>query len=319
MLSIDISNLSDDEVAKRVAEKCAPFGTVKGIRIFRTAEFGGNQFALAEMSSPEETDKVVRGVGDAKLGDAAVIRFTPFGPPGETRPGTGMPQVDFGKSFEKQLFRPDEPLIEEFVARFPEDVREFHAKITRAAEVCLGFHRSKGDRRDLDAASLFLFNGINCLAMSMRLLLSGYLVPSGNLCRNVLESVAIASLISEPKTKCFERLENEEEFASQAVYWMKKNANTLGYNGEGVQELIDLYKFFHHFSHPSIVSLGSVVTGGEGPLVLGGIFAANRHDDYKTEIQIRIRLANLLTDTAGVIHVLQCAEQPERPPSFIDE
>jgi hypothetical protein len=72
--------------------------------------------------------------------------------------------------------------------------------------------------------------------------------------------------------------------------------------------LIDYYKFFHHYSHPSLVSLSSVVTGGEGPLNIGGIFAKERLDDYKTEIEIRIYLANLLTNTAGVISILQCSK-----------
>lgn len=307
MLDIDISSISDDDAIKQVVEQCALFGTVKSVRLFRTADPSGNQFALVVMSSPNETDKVVAGIGDAGLGDSAVIRFASNGKQRQGQSSESLPQVDFSKTFEKILLRPDEPLIETFAIHFQGEILEFRTKITDASYVWLGFQRMKGERRDLDAASLYLFNGINCLAMSMRLLLCGYLVPSGNLCRNVIESIAIASLISDPKTKCFERLESNYEFGSKAVYWMKKHADALGYKPEGVQSLIDYYKFFHNYSHPSLASLSSVITCEGGPLNIGGIFSKEKLNDYKTEIKIRIYLATMLANAAGVISILQCS------------
>ena len=44
-----------------------------------------------------------------------------------------------------------------------------------------------------------------------------------------------------------------------------------------------------------------------------GIFAKERLDDYKTEMEIRIYLANLLTNTAGGVSILQCSKLIERP------
>ncbi len=87
-----------------------------------------------------------------------------------------------------------------------------------------------------------------------------------------------------------------------------RKRHPLRYKPEGVQGIIDYYKFFNHHSHPSLASLASVVTGEGGPLNLGGIFSKERLDDYKTEIEIRIRLAEMLADTAGVISILQCSD-----------
>lgn len=304
MMMLDLASLTDDEITKRVTESCSQFGLVKRVRVFRATGIGANQFALVDMSSPEEVAKVVSKLGDATLGNAAVIRFGSQSP---DHPPEGM--FDFAKTFEKLLFGADDSVQNNFLHHFADDVKQFQSNITKAAYVWLGFHRKKGSRRDIDAASLYLFNSINCLATSMRLFLRGYIVPSGNLCRNVLESIAVASLISEPKTKCFEKLERGEEFANKSLNWMRKHADLLGYTTEGVAVLIKFYEFFHHYSHPSMASLGSIVMDEDGPLVFGGIFAGDRLEEYKKEMEIRIDLANLIANTVGVIHILQCAEK----------
>jgi hypothetical protein len=132
MLNLDISQLSDEEVTKVVTSETASFGTVKRVGIHRTADPTGNQFALIDMSSPEEANRVLSGLGDAMLGGSVVIRFIPHNTTQQPS-AAGMPRVDFRKSFEGQLSRLDEPLMKEFTRHFSEDIEKFVSGITSAA------------------------------------------------------------------------------------------------------------------------------------------------------------------------------------------
>jgi hypothetical protein len=221
------------------------------------------------------------------------------------------PAPDFESVFREVIFGRDEAISKQFLEHFSGYAKEFHTQITIAANVWLAFQRVAGDRKDLAYTSGYFLNCINCAAISVKLLLNGYLVPSGNLCRNAIESLAIAILISVPETRCFELLMEGKEFAHQSVYLLQKHAALVGVKPEAIGSLITNYKFFHQYSHSSLLSLSSVIISPEASNI-GAVFVGDRLDGYTTELENRINLAKLITNGIAGLHTFLGLPVPEK-------
>ena len=77
MLNLDISHLTPAELEEAVYYYCSQWGTVKNIRFHGLSEGTDCDVAAVEMSSAEETDRLVyNNIGDVKFGDMAIVRLT---------------------------------------------------------------------------------------------------------------------------------------------------------------------------------------------------------------------------------------------------
>ena len=74
MLTLDVAQLSHAELADAVSRRCSPFGQVREITILQPPDQPGVAFALVGMRALRDIDKVVAGLGAAKVATLAVIR-----------------------------------------------------------------------------------------------------------------------------------------------------------------------------------------------------------------------------------------------------
>lgn len=74
MLCVNLSGLSDPEVAGIIAEACSRYGAVKDIEIAVKVDHKSYFVAMVEMSSLAETLLVRQMIGDSMFGNFALIR-----------------------------------------------------------------------------------------------------------------------------------------------------------------------------------------------------------------------------------------------------
>ena len=93
MLSLDVAQLSHAELADAVSRRCSQFGRVREITILQPPDQPGIAFALVGMRALRDIDKIVAGLGAAKVATLAVIRVeqaqavaasVDFAPPAQT-------------------------------------------------------------------------------------------------------------------------------------------------------------------------------------------------------------------------------------------
>ena len=75
MLSLDLTGLSEGELAGAVAARCAPSGKVAATIIYRAVDAAARPFALVEMSTAAEVSRLAAALGDAILGGAVLIQL----------------------------------------------------------------------------------------------------------------------------------------------------------------------------------------------------------------------------------------------------
>lgn len=74
MLTMNVANLSHAELAAAVSRRCAQFGDVGEITILQPTDKPQVAFALVAMKSAGAIDRLVDGLGAARVESLAVIR-----------------------------------------------------------------------------------------------------------------------------------------------------------------------------------------------------------------------------------------------------
>ena len=156
----------------------------------------------------------------------------------------------------------------------------------------------------------FIYLMCDNLLTSVKLFIMGYETPSGNLMRQVIESVALAILCSlkddikiRKKRGKLENIhfytsfiENKSEAKShKAIQHLELNYQKLGIQKDAINALQKARKFFHNFSHPSQLSLATTISFEKpGKFFIGGSFDNGKMMEYKKELIHRINFCKIL-------------------------
>jgi len=130
----------------------------------------------------------------------------------------------------------------------------------------------------------------------MRLLLSGYLIPSGNQSRHSVESMAFGVLLPFPNTHAFHDWDGEKSVEHKALERLSRNAETCGVSKSATQEVAEQAKWFDQFSHPSRIALATLSDPEHG-FSIGSSFVLGRLPFYKKDVDNRVSLARLIGRT----------------------
>ncbi|MDO8723423.1 MAG: hypothetical protein Q7J31_14535 [Syntrophales bacterium] len=96
--------------------------------------------------------------------------------------------------------------------------------------------------------------------ISMKLLLSGYSIPAGNLQRQVLETIALACLCSDKLLGILDRFIEDKYSTNKTIDHVRKYASRLGINRNFLDVMEKARKFYHDFSHPSLMTIVSLTS-----------------------------------------------------------
>jgi len=220
-------------------------------------------------------------------------------------------------------------VADKFSSMFPAEVRKFCDYIEKSHEQFEKFNFEKGPSERILKSGAFMFMGIDSLFTSMHLLMQGYMVPSGNMFRQSLEAIAMATLLSEKYNievivkKGWSRRDFLVDYlggmkyteAHNALRWLEKNATRMKLNASGIEIYKKGKKFYNQYSHPSLFSLGARMAGGENPgFITGGIYDEDKIDFYRKEIGARESFASFLPNTVG--YVFERAKMPNHRTQF---
>jgi len=199
--------------------------------------------------------------------------------------------------FKKIIFSNNNRVRKKFKKNFKKEIKIFIEKIFEAYQSYdLINQRIEGDKRKSYIAA-YLFKAINDLVNSFNILISGQLIPAGNLMRQFFESSAIAILLSSEKLDFLERIEKEgNKFpAHKSLNYVSKHKKKLNINENGWNAFRKFEKNYDLYSHSSPFSLVDTSLylkkrDKKGSLLLkfGADFDPDRINHYRIEIERRI-------------------------------
>jgi hypothetical protein len=197
------------------------------------------------------------------------------------------------------LFGDEDPLIrEKFKDNYSSELETFIVLMTQAFEewsrVDEIFTKKKTEPDAYITA--LLYTALHSHVVSLKLFISGLLVPSGNTQRYVFECIALAFLLSRPSLGVVERYMNDQYSTTKAIRDVIRNHKALKLDREGLKVLESSLKFYDKFSHPTRLSLGGVIhlAANGSQIIFGGAYDEDKEFAYRKEIKSKLGFAEIL-------------------------
>ncbi len=214
----------------------------------------------------------------------------------------------FKPTIEKILFNSDEEVIRSFKKHFDSNISLFIEETVRAHAKWQEFDSRIGEDEQKAYISSFIFQALNNLISSMKFLIAGYTVPSGNLLRHTIEACATAVLCSDKSLPFLGLIKRNEFSVNKATKYLKRNAAKLKINKDSVEDLKKAENFFDNYSHATPLSLTARMSFKTelAQAHWGGLFDESKVEGYRKEIDNRMYLAkNLVNLVEGIDQYLK--------------
>lgn len=128
----------------------------------------------------------------------------------------------------------------------------------------------------------------------MRLFLTGYIIAAGNIQRQVIETLALATLCSCKSIDVLKRFLEGSYSSNKSIRDALRYATKINVKKDSMKVLKDSWNFYHKFSHPSNITLASHIRfSDEGGTIFGSSFDEGKLDEYKKEMAGRVNLARI--------------------------
>jgi hypothetical protein len=203
---------------------------------------------------------------------------------------------DARKTIYNELTSEDIEVRAEYLKRFGPQVEKFSDAMAHAFVNWRSLDADvKGDDRRAYVSAL-TFTPITLHLTSMKLFVSGYAVAAGNLFRQVAESIALALLCSGKDLSVLERFMEGKYSTNDGVRDVIRHADKLGINKESVEALRDAQKFYHRYSHPSELTIGTTMSFSRKGAYVGAAFDEAKIDSYANEVNVRLNLAEVFSN-----------------------
>lgn len=145
------------------------------------------------------------------------------------------------------------------------------------------------------AVTAVTFTAINQNISSFKLFVSGYIVASGALFRQVLEGVCLASLCSAKPLSVLDRFLDNKYSTNKAVADLARHAQTVRVNRASLKTLVDQYEFNHKYAHLSRLTIAAGANFSRGGLpAVGAFFDPGKLPEYRKEVRSRVSFAKVL-------------------------
>jgi hypothetical protein len=235
-----------------------------------------------------------------------------------------LPQLDLSdpQAVVAEIFENDNWVKEEFSKHCSNELLKFAEVLAESFKRYPQIQALALDEQAMYVA-VFVHGIFDDLITSTKLLVTGKMIPSGNLMRQALEGVAVAILCSSrrllliPKKGCkrktcieikyWERVKELDSRvdSNKAIAHLDLNKTTLQVNQDAIAEMKKAVKRYHPFSHPSLVSIFSRAAETESEIMysIGGTFNESAIPMYKDEIKQRTELCRVLPNLIELLIV----------------
>lgn len=192
---------------------------------------------------------------------------------------------DIHDIFRQELFEDDKKIKSEFLKHFESDIVDFINAMAEAYNAWRRYDGTIGNNKRRAYVSAFLFNAINNLVASMKLFITGYAIPSGNLVRQTIESLCSAILCSNETLDYYQKIDRNEFSPQKFINIVLKHASKLKINKEAMSAIKKDYEFYHQLSHSSLLAIAHNISLSQlGTLFVGPSFDEEKMNGYKNEV-----------------------------------
>ncbi len=231
------------------------------------------------------------------------------------------------KGIVAEIFDNDDWVKEAFAKHFAAELLTFGEVLAAAFKRYPEVHAlAQGEDEQALYVLAFVHGIFDDLITSTKLLVSGKMVPSGNLMRQALEGIAVAILCSYRKPLLIpeQRKKNQKKNGRDGIpvrYWervkeldprvnanralghVRLNIKTLDINPGDIDELKRGIEMYHASSHPSPLSLVARVRETETTIMqfIGGVFNEAMIPVYRREIEQRANLCRVLPNLIDLL------------------
>lgn len=219
---------------------------------------------------------------------------------------------DHKKIFESELLGTPTEVMQQFLVHFNAETHKFVEEIAKAAGMWEQFgaaaKKREQEQKELTFSSAYFLNAVNSALVSTRLLLSGYIVPAGNQARCAVESMAFGVLLAFPATNTYRDWKKDHDIEHRALHRLTRNAEHCGVDKKNVKVLKEQIKHYDKYSHPSEEALKSIwlppcQQHPGGAWNVGAVFVEGGLEEYREEMENRLRLAQLIAHTIAGAYV----------------
>ena len=192
---------------------------------------------------------------------------------------------------------------DQFRNDFSEPVLNICELIKNCYASYLQFESHKEPDSQFSYMAAYTFALVESLYTSLKLLVYGFLAPSGNQFRLALEALALSALLSwrnqlmvnkrQNKWKCtnfFEDFLEDKRWARPhlAIKILDENKERLGFSEEAIGLLAESKKLYNNYSHASLLSIRAIIISPERVL-FGGGYDHEQKPLFEKELEIRKR------------------------------
>jgi len=187
----------------------------------------------------------------------------------------------------------DAEIREEYLRHFKPNIEKFVNAMGHAFQEWRTLDNNiKNDEKRAYVSGL-VHTSITLHLLSMKLFVSGHTVAAGNLMRQVLESISIALLCAGKNLGVLEQFMAGTYRANNAIRDVTKHSKNLMLKEDGVQDITNSQKFYHQYSHPSLLTMAVGISWSGKGLYVGASFDEEKLEAYAKEIDSRVGLAEV--------------------------
>ena len=209
-----------------------------------------------------------------------------------------------------ELFDDYNETLEEFSNNYNKELLEFAETISKCHRNFQLFNSIRNPSDRVIQAGGFVYLSFDNTYTSMKLLMLGYLTPSGNMLRQSLESACMAVLLAtdceiaiagkkgkKQKIKFYEEFLDDKKHTQshKAVSYVDNNQEILGVYDKSISSFIKGKQFYNQYSHPSKMSMASRLTPANNiSWLMGGGYDIEKKPIYDIEVEARVNYAGIL-------------------------
>lgn len=203
---------------------------------------------------------------------------------------------DIHRKVHSSIVQENSDIRNSFLNHFSFDIGKFSYDMAKAFQNWKLFDDKTKLDREKAAISAMLYLAITLNISSMKLFISGNPIASGNIHRQVLESIALAFLFSDRSFDTLELFMKQKYPANKAIKDVIKHQSKLHLNKDSLDILSDSYRFYRHYSHITSNTIASFVSIADKTIYVGSHFDINKISEYNKEIKMRVSLASIFSN-----------------------
>lgn len=196
----------------------------------------------------------------------------------------------------RAIIQEEADVREGFLGNFSFDIGTFAYDMATAFQQWKTFDDSIHVDKEKAAISGILYLAVTLNISSMKLFIAGNSIASGNIHRQVLESIALAFLFSDRSLDTLDLFMRQKYPAGEAIKDIIRHQSKLNLNPQALEILTRSYRFYRHYGNITANTIAAFVSIADKAVYLRPHFDEHKMPAYKEEIEMRVHLASIFRD-----------------------